>query len=105
MEKLEAQLREQAERFQQLSFKVEDQAHLIDQLTIEKNAASFAASVRANKFTGMPASCSDLSAIGHSLNNFYSVKDLTSSKIKKIYCNFSKAATDPSDLQTFIVSY
>lgn len=98
LDQLEMQLREQTERVQQLSLKVEEQANLIDQLTIERNAISVAASARVKKVTGMPTSCSDLSVIGHTLNNFYSVKDLTAtpSKIKKVYCDFSKASTDPS---------
>jgi hypothetical protein len=108
LDQLESQLREQTERIQQLSLKVEDQANLIDQLTIERNAISIAASARVKKVTaGMPTSCSDLSVIGHTLNNFYSVKDLTAtpSKIKKVYCDFSKASTDPSTVQYSMVSY
>jgi hypothetical protein len=57
---------------------------------------------------GMPTSCADLYAMGHSLSGFYSVRG--ASMVESVYCDFTKQSSDPGnihkvDLSTFKMNF
>lgn len=46
------------------------------------------------KVNGLPTSCRDMYRIGHTLNDFYSIKK--NEKIETVFCDFSLSPFDPS---------
>ena len=85
----------QEERFQRQENEIRSLRESVKQLELklqqQENVPKF------KSVNGQPESCGDLSAAGHALNGFYSVRK--NETIQSVFCDFSKAPADPGNFQ------
>ncbi|KAK4011157.1 hypothetical protein OUZ56_020272 [Daphnia magna] len=92
-------LEAQAIHVQNLERKIQQQASLLTALRGGNQITRADAETRQTPATGMPRSCSDLKARGHTLSGLYLI--MGAKTVETVYCDLRKSESDPT-LQTWI---